>query len=72
MKRCVKLAQGLSKDVFFDDKLKELNLGDWEMKPKNKISRKLIKEWEDNLIKFKIPNGESNQDFLKRLKKFFR
>ena len=40
------------------------------MKPKNKISRKLIKEWEDNLIKFKIPNGESNQDFLKRLKKF--
>ena len=70
LKRCVKLAQGLSKDVFFDDKLKELNLGDWEMKPKNKISRKLIKEWEDNLIKFKIPNGESNQDFLKRLKKF--
>ena len=40
------------------------------MKPKNKISRKLIKEWEDNLIRFKIPNGESNQAFLKRLKKF--
>ena len=70
LKRCVKLAKGLSKDVFFDDKLKELNLGDWEMKPKSKISRKLIKEWEENLIKFKIPNGESNQDFLKRLKKF--
>ncbi len=70
LKRCVKLAQSLSKDVFFDDNLKELNLGDWEMKPKNKISKKLVKEWEENLMTFRIPNGESNQDFLKRLKKF--
>ena len=70
LKRCVKLAKGLSQDVFFDENLKELNLGDWEMKPKNKISRKLVKEWEDNLMTFKIPNGESNQDFLKRLKIF--
>ena len=42
LKRCVKLAKGLSKDVFFDDKLKELNLGDWEMKPKSKISRESV------------------------------
>ena len=70
LKRCVKLAKGLSQDVFFDENLKELDLGDWEMKPKNKISRKLVKEWEDNLMTFKIPNGESNQDFLKRLKIF--
>jgi len=68
--RCVKLAEGLSKNIFYDEKLKELNLGDWEMKPKNKISKKLVKEWEDNLMTFRIPNGESNQDFLKRLKKF--
>ena len=54
LKRCVKLAKGLSQDVFFDENLKELNLGDWEMKPKNKISRKLVKEWEDNLMTFKI------------------
>ena len=64
------VSKGLSQDVFFDENLKELNLGDWEMKPKNKISRKLIKEWENNLMTFKIPNGESNQDFLKRLKIF--
>ena len=68
--RCVKLAEGLSKNIFYDEKLKELNLGDWEMKPKNKISKKLVKEWEDNLMTFRIPNGESNQDFLKRLKNF--
>ena len=40
------------------------------MKPKKKISKELVKEWEDNLMTFRIPNGESNQDFLKRLKKF--
>ncbi len=70
LKRCVKLAKGLSNEVFFDENLKELDLGDWEMKAKNKISRKLVKEWEDNLMTFKIPNGESNQDFLKRLRIF--
>ena len=48
----------------------ELNLGDWEMKPKQSIDSKLIKEWEDNMMTFKIPNGETNQDFLHRLKKF--
>ena len=70
LKRCVKLAKVISKDVFFDEKLKELDLGDWEMKPKNKISKELVKEWENNLMTFKIPNGESNQDFLERLQKF--
>ena len=69
-KRCVKLAQGISKDIFFDEKLKELDLGDWEMIPKKKIPKELVKEWEDNLMTFRIPNGETNQDFLKRHKKF--
>ncbi len=70
LKRCVKLAQSISNEIVFDKRLMELNLGEWEMKPKNKISKKLIKDWEDNLMTFKIPNGETNKDFLKRLKAF--
>ena len=70
LKRCVKLAQSISNKIVFDKRLMELNLGEWEMKPKNKISKKLIKDWEDNLMTFKIPNGETNKDFLKRLKAF--
>ena len=30
----------------------ELNLGDWEMKPKESIDSKLIKEWENNMMTF--------------------
>ena len=70
LKRCVKLANSLTNQIILDERIMELNLGDWEMKPKQSIESKLIKEWEDNMMTFKIPNGETNQDFLNRLKKF--
>ena len=70
LKRCVKLANSLTNQIIFDERIMELNLGDWEMKPKQSIDSKLIKEWEDNMMTFKIPNGETNQDFLHRLKNF--
>ena len=70
LKRCVKLANSLTNQIILDERIMELNLGDWEMKPKQSIDSKLIKEWEDNMMTFKIPNGETNQDFLHRLKKF--
>ena len=34
LKRCVKLAQSISNEIVFDKRLMELNLGEWEMKPK--------------------------------------
>ena len=70
LKRCVKLANSLTNKIILDERIMELNLGDWEMKPKQSIESKLIKEWEDNMMTLKIPNGETNQDFLNRLKKF--
>ena len=48
----------------------ELNLGDWEMKPKHSIPKKLVDNWEQDMMNFTIPNGESNSNFLKRLKAF--
>ena len=48
----------------------ELNLGDWEMKPKHSIPKELIENWEQDMMNFTIPNGESNSNFLKRLKEF--
>ncbi len=41
-----------------------MNLGDWEMKKMSSISKKDKLEWENNLLSFKIPNGESNNEFL--------
>ena len=47
-----------------------MNLGDWEMKKMSSISKKEKLDWENNLLSFKIPNGESNNEFLKRLNSF--
>ncbi len=68
--RCKKLARSISKKIIFDNRIMELNLGDWEMKAKSNIPSKVIKQWEDNLMTFKIPNGETNKEFLSRLKSF--
>ena len=70
LKRCVKLTKKISEKFEIDDRIKEMNLGDWEMKKMNSISENQKNEWENNLLSFKIPNGESNEEFLLRLKLF--
>ena len=70
LKRCIKLTNKLTKNYIVDERIKEMNLGDWEMKKMSSISKKEKLNWENNLLSFKIPNGESNNEFLKRLKSF--
>ena len=70
LKRCVKLAKKISENVHTDSRIMELNLGDWEMKPKQSIPKELVENWEKDMMNFTIPNGESNNAFLKRLKEF--
>ena len=70
LKRCIKLTERLTENYVIDERIKEMNLGDWEMKKMTSIPEKQKLEWENNLLSFKIPNGESNEEFLKRLKSF--
>ena len=70
LKRCIKLTNTLTENYIIDERIKEMNLGDWEMKKMTSIPEKEKLEWENNLLSFKIPNGESNEEFLKRLKSF--
>ena len=70
LKRCIKLTNMLTKNYIIDERIKEMNLGDWEMKKMSSISKKEKLDWDNNLLSFKIPNGESNNEFLKRLKSF--
>ena len=58
LKRCVKLSKALFNDFKKDIRLKELNFGDWEMKTFNEIPKRQILNWEKNLMKIQIPNGE--------------
>ena len=70
LKRCIKLTNKLTKHYIIDERIKEMNLGDWEMKKMSSIPEKDKLDWEKNLLSFKIPNGESNYEFLKRLNSF--
>ena len=70
LKRCIKLTNMLTKNYIVDERIKEMNLGDWEMKKMSSIPDKEKLEWENNLLSFKIPNGESNNEFLERLQSF--
>ena len=70
LKRCIKLTNKLTENYIVDERIKEMNLGDWEMKKMSSISNKEKLDWENNLLSFQIPNGESNNEFLKRLKSF--
>jgi len=70
LKRCIKLTNTLTENYIIDERIKEMNLGDWEMKKMTSIPEREKLEWENNLLSFKIPNGESNEEFLKRLKSF--
>ena len=72
LKRCMKLTKKISDNFRVDNRLKELNLGDWEMKKMKTIPKEEIFKWEENLMTYKIPNGESNKDFLLRLKSFLK
>ena len=72
LKRCVKLATALQLPFKIDSRIKELDLGEWEMKLMSTIPKVEIKKWQENLMEYKIPNGESNRDFLKRLNEFLK
>ena len=60
----------ISDNVILDPRIMELNLGDWEMKSKESIPKELVEKWEKDMMNFTIPNGESNKEFLQRLKEF--
>lgn len=74
LSRCMVLASklGVHYDVpvIQNDRLKELNFGDWEMKQWNNIDQKILHEWMDNYLNVKCPGGESYQDLAERVQLF--
>ncbi len=72
--RCKTLAESLfsSDKIVFDERLKELNFGDWELKkwdeiynsPKGKI-------WMDNYQVLSTLNGESYPEMVERVRAFY-
>ena len=67
--RCKRLANFCITDlpIAYDDRIKELNFGDWEMKQWGDIDYQV---WEDGWIDAIIPNGESFQIMFHRVSEF--
>ncbi len=67
LQRCARLAEYLGgKTLTFDERIKEMHFGDWEMKPWSEIDREKLEYWMKNLDKASTPRGESNEELRQR------
>ncbi len=73
LSRCVRLCTycGYMDKAIKDDRLKELNFGEWEMKSFQELSADpRCQEWFDDWINYRIPGGESFTDQYNRVADF--
>lgn len=73
LKRCRLLAEAVfpEKDICFDDRLKELNFGKWELKSWDEIyASEKGRIWMDNYQTLPTRNGESYPEMTKRINSF--
>jgi len=75
LKRCLVLADYLGQvfnvPVVEDDRLKEMNFGDWEMKRWNDIEQATLMQWMNNYEDERCPQGESYRDLVSRVEAFY-
>lgn len=71
LKRCTKLASKFSKNIIIDERLMELNFGDWENHKWDNIPKLELDLWMNDFVNVKIPNGEAYTDLFKRATEVF-
>ena len=59
LKRCSALASALHPAPLFDDRLREVDFGTWEMRPWQDIGRAALDSWAADPLDFSPPGGES-------------
>jgi alpha-ribazole phosphatase len=69
--RCRQLAEAIARrdglELRFDDRLWEMNMGDWEGQPWKEIPRELSEPWLKDPYNLPCPNGESFRDVQTRV-----
>jgi alpha-ribazole phosphatase len=68
--RCTELANYLSEIIVTDNRLLEMNFGDWEMKNWDAISPDDFAPWMDDFVNVAVPNGESFVELYNRVNDF--
>jgi alpha-ribazole phosphatase len=73
LKRCRQLAQYLfpTHTIQFDDRIKEIHCGEWELQPWDVISKEQLDPWMNDFINVQIPGGESYVQLYQRVTTFF-
>ena len=74
--RCLRLAKEISSHcsipLLIDDRLKELNFGDFENKRWEAVDQKALQDWMDDYVNVKCPNGESYRELSARVNQFLQ
>jgi len=68
--RCTELTKTLSNDLIKDERLKELNFGDWELKKWNDLNQDVLNNWMQDFVNNETPNGENYVDLHQRTADF--
>lgn len=73
LKRCRLLAERLFPDIAiqFDDRLKEIHCGDWELLAWDSIGQGELNIWMGDFVASAIPGGESYQQLYNRVIRFY-
>lgn len=66
LQRCLTLARSLAPAVRVDERLREFNFGNWEMRPWEEIPRSEVDSWCDDFSANPPPGGERLRDFEAR------
>lgn len=71
--RCARLAKKFSNAVYFDDRIKEINFGEWEMKKWEEIGKTPTESWREyKNDHYSSPGGESFINFKSRIAAFLK
>lgn len=68
--RCRALAESLSPNIIQDERLMELNFGDWELCRWDELNQADMMRWMDDFVNNRVPNGENYLDLHQRMKEF--
>ena len=69
--RCVELAKLLKPNFYLDNRLKELDFGDWELKKWDDIPLSESRYWMNDFVNEAPPNGESYVALQQRVLDFY-
>ena len=70
LQRCRQLAEALHPAPRIDPRLQEMDFGDWEMTPWDRIQREALDGWAADPLGYRPPKGESVAELQQRVQHF--